>query len=159
MPDNNDSNYPPLGGQGFPADPGDGTAQRGPDAYTRYLLEQKLAPRVDPVVGNFADLQRAGADKAQGITTTSSISSIAAPPGVDLKSDESPSPAQVEAARGEWTRETERTGLLGSPPPDRGGDGHTESVVIDPTSTSPQVVSEGKGNSASTSTTSTVAKK
>lgn len=158
MPDN-DSTYPPLGGQGFPPDPGDGTAQRGPDPYTRYLLEQKLAPRVDPVVGNFADLQRAGADAAQGLTTTSSISSIAPPPGVDLKSNESPSPAQVEAARGEWTRETERVGLLGSPPPDRGGDGHTESVVIDPTSSGPQVVSEGKGNTGSTSTSSTATKK
>lgn len=142
MPDNE---YPPQGGQGWPTDPN----HRGPDEYTKWVQLQRLnnGPQ-DVAVGNFADLQRAGADKTQGVSNTTSDKAIAAPPGYDLKDDNVISPAQLEASRGEWTRETERVGLLGSPPQDQGGDGHAESVVVDPTSTSPKVESEPKGNQA-----------
>lgn len=138
-----DSNYPPQGGQGFPADNRDGTPSLiGKDEYTRWEATQRInRGHVDVLSGNYADLQRIGAEIATGSTSTSN-SAVAAPPGVDVKSDTVVTPAQAEAARGEWTRETERVGTLG-PPPAHVPAENTEPDSIDPGSQSPVQVSKG----------------
>lgn len=140
------------GGQGFPADNPDGTPGLiGPDEYTKQSrIARILGNNTTVLSGNIADMQRAGADVAIGKPAPG----VAAPPGIDVKSDKVVTPAQAEAARGEYTRETERTGLLDAPaipdPPE-----NTSPNPVDPTSTSPRV--EAKNPSATS--TSTAAKK
>ena len=125
------------GGQGFPADNPDGTPGLiGKDDYTRELAIKNASRRNETVLaGNFADLQRLGADAAAG--TINVQSAVQAPPGVDPSAKNVVTPAQAEASRGEYTRETERTGLVTAPvipdPPE-----NTSARVIDPGSTSPK---------------------
>ena len=136
------------GGQGFPADNPDGTPGLiGKDDYTRELAIKNASRRNEQVIaGNFADLQRLGADAATG--TVNVQSAIPAPPGVDLKAKNVISPAESEANRGEFTRETERKGLVEAParldPPE-----NKSPNPVDPTSTSP-VAEVRSGTSTST---------
>lgn len=136
MPDNNR----PVGGQGFPADNPDGTpALIGKDDYTRQLLIDQANKDSGKVVlaGNFADLQRLGADVVQSGGGTGAVAKAVDNPVHDVTGAATISPAEQEAARGEYTRETERTGLLSAPVlPDPPKD--TSPKSIDPTSVSPQ---------------------
>lgn len=148
MADNND--YPPQGGQGFPPDNKDGTPSLiGKDEYTRWEATQRLN-RVPTTVlaGNFADLQRLGTEVA---TNTTVNSALAPPPGINPKDDNVVTPAQQEAARGEWTRETERVGTLDAPPAHVPAD-NTEPDSIDPGSQSPVQVSKQDQKSTTTAT-------
>lgn len=138
--------------QGFPTENPDGTPTLvGPDDYTRQLRRDYAdRERVDVLAGNLADLQRLGAQAAT--TGSASVASVvAAPAGVDPKSDQTLTPAQASAARGEWNRETEREGLLGPPPAPEPPEG-TSAEPVDPTSQSPTVVG-GKDNTKTSSTT------
>ena len=125
------------GGQGFPADNADGTPGLiGKDDYTRELAIKNASRRNETVLaGNFADLQRLGADAAAG--TINVQKAVVAPPGVDASAKNVVTPAQAEASRGEFTRETERTGLVTAPlipdPPE-----NKSPSPVDPTSTSPE---------------------
>lgn len=142
------------GGQGFPADNPDGTPGLiGKDDYTRELAIRNASRRNETVLaGNFADLQRLGADAAAG--TVNVQNAVVAPPGVDPKDKNVVSPAQSEANRGEWTRESERAGLVDAPeavdPPE-----NKSANPVDPTSQSPRA----EGKTASGTSTSTAAKK
>lgn len=135
------------GGQGFPADNPDGTPGLiGKDDYTRELAIKNANRRNETVLaGNFADLQRLGADAAAG--TINVQKAVVAPPGIDPSAKNVVTPAQAEATRGEFTRETERTGLVTAPvipdPPE-----NKSPNPVDPTSTSP--VAEAKGGTTST---------
>ncbi len=125
------------GGQGFPPDNADGTPGLiGKDDYTRQLAIHNASRRPQTVVvGNIADIQRYGGD------------------GAAKRGDKGVvSPGQAEAARGEFTRETERTGLLDAPIPADPPENKSPNPV-DPTSTSPTTL-----NRSGTST-STAAKK
>ncbi len=137
------------GGQGFPPDNPDGTPGLiGKDDYTRELAIKNASRRAETVLtGNYADLQRLGADAAVG--TVNVQSAIVAPPGSDPKSKNVVTPAQQESARGEFTRETLRTGLLDAPaiPAPRE---NTSPDPVDPTSTSPRAEAKGSGTSTST---------
>lgn len=125
------------GGQGFPPDNADGTPGLiGKDDYTRELAVFNATRRPQTVVvGNIADIQRHGGD------------------GAVKRGDEGVvSPAQAEASRGEFTRETQRTGLIDAPvaptPPE-----NKSPNPVDPTSTSPTT------QNRSATSTSTAAKK
>jgi hypothetical protein len=83
-----------------------------------------------------------GADVAAGISSGTNAKAIASPPGLDIKDKDVLSPAQAEAARGEWTRETERTGLLDAPPAPVPAENRDPNPV-DPGSVSPTVESKG----------------
>jgi hypothetical protein len=137
------------GGQGFPPDNADGTPGLiGKDDYTRELAIKNATRRPENVLaGNFADLQRLGSQVADG--TVNVQAAIPAPPGINLKDKNVVTPAQAEASRGEFTRETERTGLIDAPvaptPPE-----NTSPNPVDPTSTSP--VAESRTSATSTST-------
>lgn len=140
------------GGQGFPPDNPDGTPGLiGKDDYTRELAIRNASRRNETVLaGNFADLQRLGADAANG--TINVQSAFPAPPGIDPKAKNVVTPAQAEASRGEFTRETERTGLVEAPvrpdPPE-----NKSPNPVDPTSTSP------RAETRTGTSTSTAAKK
>lgn len=126
----------PAGGQGFPAENRDGTPSLiGKDDYTRWEATQRINKSHDTVlVGNLADLQRIGAELAVG----NAVKGVAAPPGVDPKASNVVTPAQHEAARGEFTRETARAGLVEAPvAPKPNVD--TSPNPVDPTSQSPKV--------------------
>lgn len=140
------------GGQGFPADNPDGTPGLvGPDEYTKQSrIARILGNNTTVLTGNIADVQRAGAEAATG----KADKSVDTGPGVDPKSDKIVTPAQAEAARGEWTRETERTGLLDAPVVPEPKENKSPDPV-DPTSTSPRAESK----TASGTSTSTAAKK
>lgn len=142
MPDN-DSNYPPQSGRGFPPDNKDGTPGLiGPDEYARWDRIQRASRQPRTVLsGNIADMQRLGAEVANSSSATVN-SALAAPPGVDPKNENVLTPAQAEALDGQWTRETERTGLLG-PPPAHVPAENTEPDSIDPGSQSPVQVPKG----------------
>lgn len=143
-----DNDRPLESSSGFPTENRDGSpALVGPDEYTRQLLRQR-ADRdytAEVLTGNYADLQRLGADAAQGIGTAPKA--VASPPGLDIKDSSVISPAQQEAARGEWTRETERTGLLDAPAAHVPAE-NTDPNPVDPGSVSPTV--ELKGGSSTT---------
>ena len=140
------------GGQGFPADNPDGTPGLvGKDDYTRELAIKNASRKNETVLsGNFADLQRLGADVAAG--TVNVQKAVVAPPGIDPKAENVVTPAQSEANRGEWTRESERAGLVDAPeavdPPE-----NKSANPVDPTSQSP------RAESAGSSTTPAPAKK
>lgn len=136
------------GGQGFPADNPDGTPGLiGKDDYTRELAIKNATRRPETVLaGNFADLQRLGADAASG--TVNVQSAVAIPPGVDAKAKNVVTPAEAEASRGEFTRETERKGLIDVPVPATPPENKSPNPV-DPTSTSP-VAEVRSGTSTST---------
>ena len=138
------------GGQGFPKDNPDGTPGLiGPDEYTKqYRIARILGNNTTVLTGNIADVQRAGAEVASGKT----VAGVAAPPGTDVKSEKVVTPAQQEASRGEFTRETERTGLLEAPPAPVPPENKSPNPV-DPTSTSP------RAEIRSGTSTSTAAKK
>jgi hypothetical protein len=117
----------------------------GPGATTRAVLEQRLAPRSTTLVGNLADLQRAGAEVA--VNGGSFEDGVAPPPGVDTDSDAVLTPSQHDASRGEITRETVRTGdadalieagVVAAYPPEETGP-----KVVDPGNQRPQVVDAG----------------
>lgn len=137
------------GGQGFPADNPDGTPGLiGKDDYTRELAIKNASRRNETVLaGNFADLQRLGADAASG--TVNVQTAVATPPGIDPKAKNVVSPAESEASRGEFTRETERKGLIDAPVTPEPAE-NTSPNPVDPTSTSP--TAEAKGGVTSTST-------
>ena len=151
MPDNTDI-VATGGGQGFPPDNADGTPGLiGKDEYTRQLAIRNATRGNEKVLsGNFADLQRLGAEAANGTINIQSV--VPAPPGIDLKDKNVVTPAQSEAARGEVTRETIRTGLLEAPPAVDPPENKSPNPV-DPTSTSPTTLSR------SGTSTSTAAKK
>lgn len=138
------------GGQGFPPDNADGTPGLiGKDDYTRELAIQRASRRPQTILtGNFADLQRLGADAANG--TVNVQSAIVAPDGSDPKDKNVVTPAQSDLAAGEFTRETARTGLLDAPIPAEPRENRSPQVT-DPTSQSPQAQAKG--------TTTTQAKK
>lgn len=140
------------GGQGFPPDNPDGTPGLiGKDDYTRELAIKNASRRPETVLaGNFADLQRLGADAAAG--TVNVQSAIQAPPGIDPKAKNVVTPAEAEASRGEFTRETERKGLIEAPVPGPPPENKSPNPV-DPTSTSP------RAEVRSGTSTSTAAKK
>lgn len=112
MPENTN----PVGGQGFPPDNPDGTPGLvGKDEYTKWEATQRMNASGQTVLtGNYADLQRLGADIATG--TVNVQSAVAAPPGINPKSSTVVTPAQNDAAKGEFTRETLRVGTLSAPP-------------------------------------------
>lgn len=128
----------------------------GPGATTRAVLEQRLAPRSGVVAGNLADLQRAGAEVAvnDGTFEDAVKTAVVAAPALDPEDDGFVTAAQHEAARGEFTRETERTGDLEAPvaadPPKEKG-----AKVEDPGSQSPRIISEGEPEDRTTADTST----
>lgn len=135
------------GGQGFPKDNPDGTPGLiGKDDYTRQLAIKNASRKSETVlVGNFADLQRLGADAAAG--TVNVQSAIQAPPGVDAKAKNVITPAQADASRGEYTRETARTGLIDEPVPTAPPENKSPNPV-DPTSQSPRAETKGNATSA-----------
>ena len=142
-----DTTFTAGGGQGFPADNPDGTPGLiGKDDYTRQEAIAKLTRKPQTVLaGNFADLQRLGADAAKG--TINVQSAVATPPGIDAKDKNVVTPAESEAARGEFTRETSRTGLVDAPiapTPDE----NKSPNVVDPTSQSPVAESSSTPKSA-----------
>lgn len=156
MPDNkvSTSSDIPRGGQGFPTENRDGSPTLvGPDDYTRYVQMKRLDPDRPrhAATGNLADLDRLG-KLATGSSSPADAFVIAPHAGVDPK--DVVTPAERDAFMGIYNTETARTGLVDAPPVDKGGDGHTEAVVRDPGSQSPEIVSEGKAAS-STSATST----
>lgn len=148
-----DNNRPPEGGQGFPAPNKDGSpALVGKDDYTRYVENERANRTATTVlVGNLADLHRIGTEVATGKTVNSAF---APPPGVDPKDDAVTTPAEVEAARGEWTRETERVGTLSAPPAHVPAE-NTEPDSIDPGSQSPQQVSKTQQSQSKSATKAT----
>lgn len=139
MPENTN----PVGGQGFPPDNRDGTPGLvGKDDYTKWEANQRAnASGQTVLVGNLADLQRLGAEAATG--TVNVNNAIAAPPGIDTKDKSVVTPAQHDAARGEVTRETIRTGLLPEPPAPVPAE-NTSPNPVDPGSQSPTSESKGK---------------
>lgn len=149
MPDNDYTHN--TGGEGFPVDNPDGTPGLiGPsDNLRRIMVDKYTRPANQSAVGgNYADLQRLGANIAGGPGTVSTFNAVLdTGPGIDPKADNIVTPAQSEASRGEWTRETERVGLLGSPPEFVPAENKSPNPV-DPTATSPTV--EAKGKSATT---------
>lgn len=148
------SNDPPLtSSAGFPPENKDGTPGLiGPDDFTRQLMLARANKVGGTAVvgGNYADLQRMGEVAATGDKNPA----FQAGPGVDLSSDRYVTAAQAEAARGEWTRETERTGLLTEPPAPEPKENKSADPV-DPTSTSPTTRASG----SSTPSTATSPKK
>ncbi len=153
MPDNSNANIVATGGgQGFPPDNADGTPGLiGPDEYTRQLAIHKATRGHQTVLaGNIADLQRIGAELANG----KAIAGVAAAPGVDPTAKNVVTPAQASAASGEWTQETEREGLISAPLPPTPRENNTPNV-IDPTATSPRA----EAKTSSTTSTSTAVKK
>ncbi len=138
------------GGQGFPADnPRTGEPGLiGKDDFTRqYEIGRLERGRVEVLAGNYADLQRIGAqladNNAKGVI---SKEVLGVPPGVDPSADNVVTPAQHDALKGEWTVESERAGLV-SAPPDPIPAENRDPDSIDPTSTSPQSVSKSQQTS------------
>lgn len=123
------------GGQGFPADNPDGTPGLiGPDDYTRELRVKRATARPQAALaGNFADLQRLGAQAAE----TNSDTAFATPPGADANDKNVVSGIKAEANQGIWNRETERYGLVEAPPAVDPPENKSPRV-IDPGSTSPK---------------------
>lgn len=149
-----------AGGQGFPRENRDGSpALIGPDDYTKQINRERLERGSTTVVGgNFADLQRMGEQIAGGPGTKSGAVSaevIGAPPGVDPKDDNVVTAPQMAAARGEWDRETERTGLLDAPPDPEPAENRDPNPV-DPGNQSP--TAEAKTGTTKATTTTTAAK-
>ena len=139
----------PRGGQGFPADnhrtgePG----LIGKDDFTKqYEIERITRGRVVPLTGNYADLQRIGALIAEN----KAPAGVAVNESVDAKSKEFVTPGQHDAAKGEWTVESERAGLVKAPPAPVPAD-NNEPDSIDPTSVSPQPVAKGQSATKSPS--------
>lgn len=135
-----------TGGQGFPADNRDGTPGLiGKDDFTiQYETNRLTRGRVVPLAGNIADMQRLGALIADNKATAG----VAVNPTVDVKDESIVTPAQHDAAKGEWTVESEREGLVKAPPAPVPAE-NKEPNSIDPGSVSPTV--EAK-SSTSTST-------
>lgn len=162
------SDTAPTASAGFPPANPDGTpALIGPDEYTKKTRIDRINQNNTTVLsGNYADLQRAGADAAVDGKAGTSTDAYAAPPGIDPKDEKVVTPAQHEAAKGEWTRETERTGLLTEPEVAPPADNDSPDS-IDPTSVSPTVAdgtsttggTQSPTPATSTSTTSTTATK
>lgn len=148
MPDTTNttgSDNQPRGGQGFPQENRDGSPTLvGPDEYTKAIQMERLNRGHTTVVGgNFADLQRLGEQIAGGKGTSTSVASaIAPPPGLDVKDDNVVTAPQNEAARGEWTRETERVGLLDAPLAPEPAE-NKDPTPVDPGNQSPTVATKG----------------
>lgn len=128
--------------RGFPAENRDGSPSLiGKDDFTReYEMGRLQRGRQEVLSGNYADLQRLGAQIATG--TVNPQTAIGVPAGIDTKDKDVLSPAQHDAAKGEWTVESERAGLVSAPPPPV-PDPNTEPNSVDPTSVSPEVQSKG----------------
>lgn len=109
----------------------DGEAKEfGASQEVRDVIDRHNQPGVPTVVGNLADLQRAGADVATGEGTFESA--VEVPAGAIHPADE-------DAAQGGITKETIRTGIhteedLAQPGP---GQNKDESHSVDPGSQSP----------------------
>lgn len=144
MPDSqnttNTDSQPLTGGQGFPADNRDGTPGLiGKDDFTReYEMSRLQRGRQEVLTGNYADLQRIGALLADNKATAG----VAANPTVDPSAKNVLTPAQHDAAKGEWTVESERAGLVDAPAAPIPAD-NREPNSIDPGSTSPEVQAKG----------------
>lgn len=128
-------------GQGFPADnhrtgePG----LVGKDDFTReYEIGRLQRGRQQALSGNFADLQRIGA----ALAVDGKLPQGVAPPGINPKDENVLTPAQHDAAKGEWTVESERAGLIPRRPAPIPAE-NRDADSIDPTSTSPQVQAKG----------------
>lgn len=92
------------------------TVEAGAGDTTRQAILERLAPRQQVVVGNLADLQRAGAEAAAAGRGNLG-NGVALPPGEGLP-HEVVTPAEAEAAQGRVTVETERAGTTkGEPEP------------------------------------------
>lgn len=143
---------PLVGGQGFPADNRDGTPGLiGKDDFTReYETKRINRGHTEVLAGNYADLQRIGAQLAAS-GTVNVKDAIGIPAGVDTKSDTVLTPGQHDASKGEITVESVREGINEIPPRPTPPE-NKEPNSIDPGSVSPQV--EGS-SSSSTSPTST----
>lgn len=148
----NSTNTRLQSGDGFPAEnPDSSPALVGMSDYTRQLLRDRAEKRNETVLGgNLADLQRMGEMLAGGPGTSTNLSSaFAAPPGVDPKSDTVVTAPQAAAAKGEYDRETVRTGLLDAPPAPTPPE-NKDATSVDPTSVSPTVESKGGASTPST---------
>lgn len=126
----------PVGGQGFPQENRDGSpALIGKDDFTKqYEIGRLTRGRTEVLAGNYADLQRLGGQIAAG--TVNVQAAIGIPAGIDPKDSTVLTPAQADAAKGEYNVETARTGLVAAPPvpvPRENKDPES----IDPTSVSP----------------------
>lgn len=119
----------------------------GLDEVGRQAALRRLAPRQAPVVGNFADLQRMGADAL----TDEQGDEFQLAPGQDA--DAITHPATHDAESGLITREVERVGkadAIRKAQEKAEEDARvvdTRPDVIDPDSKSPQIV-EGSGKKA-----------
>lgn len=118
----------------------DGTVVgNGPDQETVDRVVMHATPHAPVVVGNQADVMRQGADLADTLEGEELLDA-----GVVVPSD-GVHPAEHDAARGQITRETLRTGIHGEedlePPAPGPGDGTN---AVDPTSVSPVPVEAGK---------------
>lgn len=170
MPDTHNTTTRPTdseqlaGGQGFPRNNPDGTPSLvGPDDYTKQIQMDRLNRGNTTVLGgNIADLQRIGEQVAGGPGTKAGANlseTLGAPPGVDPSEDNVVTAPQMAAARGEWDRETERTGLLDAPPEPTPAE-NKEANPVDPGNQSPTAESKGGGTKgASAVNTSTSASK
>lgn len=132
------------GGQGFPADnhrtgePG----LIGKDAFTiKYETEKLNRGHTTVLSGNYADLQRIGA----ALAIQGKLPEGVAPPGVDAKN--ALTPAQHDAAKGEWTVESERAGLMSRPVPPTPEPDYSPTPV-DPAAVSPTTIEKGKSASS-----------
>ena len=150
---------PLVGGQGFPPDNPDGTPGLvGPDEYTKTTrINRILQNNTTVLTGNYADLQRAGAEAATG-QTNAGLAAIDTGPGVDPKDDKIVTPAQHDASKGEFTRETLRTGLLEEPVAPEPKENNSPDPV-DPTSTSPTAEAKSKSSGSANITTTPATKK
>ena len=141
MPDSvNTTNYgtnrvPPD--EGFPDNP-----KRGYSDYTRFYETERLnRGPVTALAGNIADMQRLGAqlamDKSSVIPTGEEIG-----PTSDNEGKKFVTPAEFDAAKGEYTIESARAGLVDAPPTPIPAENH-EPDSVDPTSVSPQAQVKG----------------
>lgn len=103
----------------------EGPVDTGADQSTRDALLQRLEPRKPVVTGNYADLQRAGADAASGGKT--GLGDGVALPG-NLAPEHVQTPAEADKAQGLTTVETVRV--------DGGSDLPTVQSAPEPTETS-----------------------
>lgn len=113
----------------------------GASASTREAIEARLAPRRTVVVGNLADLQRMGAELAQ--TDKGELAgAVVTAESVNAQSSNVVTPHEDDAAKGEITRETVRTGeaapLIRAREKAMAPRDNREPDSVDPTSTSPR---------------------
>jgi DNA-directed RNA polymerase subunit RPC12/RpoP len=118
--------------------------ENGAGASTRDAIERRLQPRRSVVVGNFADLQRMGAELAATEKGALASTVVTAEP-VDVKSNAVVTPHEDDAMKADITRETVRTGeadpLIEEQNRQAAPRENREPNPVDPTSQSPLVES------------------